>query len=400
MKTFAYKARKNAAEIVTGEIQAEDRDRAARELASQGLFPLEITLQKSQLLLPFTGNTGASLSVKEKIFFLENLADLLEAGLPILRALEVLSAQPSRPHARSIFADIKESVRTGKSLSAGMQKHPKDFPVFIISMLQAGEQSGTLDLSLLEIVRSLERENDLRSKVSMALIYPGIILGFGILTILVLLLYVIPQLQDVYTDFGGELPWITRQIIAGSAFLAHYGWLFLGIAAIAGFSVYRRAKSDKNGILWLYRLPWAGRFLMLHDLIYFTRSLGTLLHHGIPIIEALSAAADIVRNPELNTKIIRIKGRVIQGEPISESLKNDPLFSGLFYSFVQTGEETGNLDKALLKISKIYEREVDTRVKITASLIEPLLILGMGCVVAVLVVSMLLPIFEINLLVS
>ncbi|HNV86000.1 MAG TPA: type II secretion system F family protein [Candidatus Omnitrophota bacterium] len=403
MKTFRYKARKGLQETVEGTIEAKSRDEAIVLLTREGLFPLDVIQEKSEQ--PFHASIPSLLGIskissRDKIAFLERLADLTEAGLTIFRALEILSNQPQNPLLRNTLIDVKESIRTGKSLSDAMEKHPECFSPFVMSMVRAGEQSGTLDNALRECAQALEREYEMRQKVAQAFVYPSMILSFGFLTVLVLLFFVIPRLEEIFQDLGGSLPFITRFFVFLSRVLTRFGWLFAGIILSCGIYLKNRAKKqkEKSGTFF-EKIPWLGQFRRIEDTVYFTRTLGLLLGHGISIIEALTVASQVIRSAGLRKKIVEIKGSVIQGASLARAIEEHKTFDVLVLNFVQTGEESGTLDKTLQKLSGIYEKQLEHLIKISTTLVEPLLILLIGVLVGMIVVSMLLPIFEISLLV-
>ncbi len=403
MKVFHYKAKEGPEKIVEGKMEASDQDQVIAQLTSRGLFPLEIILQtteKSDVPLSRFFFASKMPSLREKISFVDQLADLSSAGMTLLRAIELISKQSQSPIWRRILTNLKDSVRGGTSFSDALGKHPLVFSTFVVSMVRAGEQSGALDTCLREIAQALEREDALKSKIRQSLIYPGIILCFGLVTILVLLTFVIPRLEELYQDFGGSLPFFTKLVIGTSRILTSYGWLIAIV--LTGCAIYLRGmlrSGKKTFRMFLAKLPWIGKLLDLEDTVHFTRTLGLLLKNGISIVEALAITQEIVQDRGLQEKIKRIKQAVIQGSQLARSMEELGTFTPLVVNFVQTGEETGGLDVSLEKISKIYEKEIEQRIKLLTTLLEPLLILIIGIVVGIIVVSMLLPIFQISLLV-
>lgn len=396
---FRYKAKQADQKAVSGKIEAASKEEARTLLSRQGLSSINVeSSTQGDWLASFF--TPKRISQREKIAFLEHLADLIEAGLPIFRSLEILVRQNRNPAFAPLLEDLRESIRTGRGFSETLEKHAETFSPFIISMIRAGEQSGTLDASLRESAQALERINELKQKVNQAMIYPGIILSFGILTIIILLVFVIPRLEEVYSDFGGTLPALTRLFILASRIFTKFGW-FMAILAVAGIYFARRqAQKHRQRIEnWLIRIPWIGTLKNLEDAIYFTRTLGLLLKNGVPIIEALGVSAKVVTNRELSEKLMEVKGKITQGSSLSHSIEKFGAFDPFILCFIETGEETGSLDKSLQKVSVIYEKRLESMIKISATLIEPVLLLAIGVLVGLFVIGMLLPIFEISLLV-
>lgn len=403
MKTFHYKAKESPQKIVEGEIEAQNRDQVVAELARQGLFPLEIVpqaRQKSQARFPALLSRRAP-TFREKIAFLDQLADLLSAGLTLVRALELAAEQYRKESWARLLTDLKEAIRAGKSFSDSLMKHSGTFSKFIVSMIRAGEQSGALETSLRSTAQAMEREADLRAKITQSLIYPAIIVSFGIVTIIVLLTFVIPRLEELYRDLGGSLPLLTRIVSGTSRLILSYWWL-IGLSCVALFlacGIYmKRAGLSARSLS--KNVPWVGVLVHLEETIVFTRSLGLLLKSGIPIIEALTVAEDIVQERRFRSDIAQIRKSVVQGSAMAATMETLGTFTPLVVSFIRTGEETGTLDSALDKVSRIYDKEIDQRIKILTTLLEPLLILAVGIVVGILVVSMLLPIFEISFLIQ
>lgn len=404
MKTFRYKAKQGPQKVVEGEMRAENRDQVASRLSGQGLFPLEITAENNSpdtdSLLASTHSFTGKVTLREKIAFIDQLADLSSAGLSIMRALDVISKQPRGPVWSQLLGGIKNSIHSGKSFSDALEFYPAIFSPFMISMIRAGETGGSFDLSLRQITHALEREEELRSKIRQAMLYPGVILSFGLITILILFIFVIPRLQGLYEDFGGTLPFITRMVIGLSRSMVSFGWIFALL--LAGAGIYLKSASQKGRFSWRsagLKLPWLGKMLRLEENVHFMRSLGLLLKNGVSITEALTVAGRIAEDSSFQSSITVIKRNVLEGHSLAHAMEGTGIFDALAIGFVQTGEETGTLDQTLEKISTVYERDVERKLKVLTTLLEPLLILAIGIIVGVIVISMLLPIFQISFLV-
>jgi len=404
MKTFHYKAKQGPKKIIEGEMLAESREQVVARLSGTGLFPLEITVQTenskfSSQTSPLMPSTGKA-SLRDKISFMDQLADLSSAGLSIMKALDVISRQPRDPNWSRLLEDIKRDIHSGKSFSEALEAHPAYFSPFMVSMIRAGETGGSFDVSLRQITQSLEREDDLRSKIRQSLLYPCVILSFGLITILVLFVFVVPRLESLYEDFGGTLPFITQMVIGLSRTLVSFWWLLIVLAAGTAIFIKQNAKSGKAS--WRsvgFKLPWLGAMLMMEENVHFMRTLGLLLKNGVSITEALTVAGNIAENPALRIHIASVKNEVLQGNSLAHALEKTGSFDALAIGFVQTGEETGTLDATLDKVSQIYERDIERKIKVLTTLLEPLMILAIGIVVGIIVISMLLPIFQISFLV-
>jgi type II secretory pathway component PulF len=403
MKTFYYKAKEGPQKVVEGRMEAATRDQVVQHLTQQGLFPLEITSESVRVKRGFRLAFFVSKkpSRREIIDFLDQLAELSQAGLPLLRALEMISRQPQKEAWSEILIQLKDSVRGGMSFSEAVERYPAVFSRFMVSMIRAGEQSGTFEVSLKEILTALEREEEVAGKIRQASIYPGIILTVGMITVSVLVLFVIPRLEDLYRDFGGTLPWFTRIVIGSSRLAGSYGWL--AALLLIGGIIYGRMdpkKARSAGLARLAKLPWIGSLARLEDHAHFTRTLGLLLKHGVPIVEALEASSQVIQNRNFRDRSMDMRDAVTQGKSLARAMSDQSLFEAFVVNFVETGEETGTLDHALTKVAEIHEKAIDQKLKIAATLIEPALILVVGVIVGAIVIAMLLPIFEVSFLVS
>jgi type II secretory pathway component PulF len=402
MKTYYYKAKEGPQKVIEGRMEAQNRDQVAARLTSQGLYPLEIVSQPLTQTGPKKWDalwSKPDLTPREKIAFLDQMADLSHAGMPVMKALDVVSKQEGRPEKASFLATLKETIHGGRSFSEGLEKYPGAFNRFALNMIRSGEQTGSFDQACRRLAQALEKEQDLKAKVRQALLYPGVVLAFGIVTVLVLLIFVVPRLENLYQDFGTTLPWFTRFVLTVSRFMAMFGWV-LGLAAAVILYFFKKAgRENRPGFrTLLLRFPWIGPLIQMEETAHFARTLSLLLKSGVPIVEALASAGEIVRERRLAERIDQVRASVVQGETLAKALENTGSFDALTVGFVQTGEETGRLDDSLEKISSLYEKQIDERLKVLTTLLEPMLILAVGGIVGVIVVSMLLPIFQISLL--
>ncbi|MBI4550321.1 MAG: type II secretion system F family protein [Candidatus Omnitrophica bacterium] len=401
MKTYFYKAKEGPQKVIEGRMEAQNRDQVAARLTGQGLYPLEIVPVSSPAGLKKWNFSWSrpELAARDKISLIDQLADLSHAGMSIMKALEIVSKQEGRPERSALITTLKETIHGGRSFSEGLEKYPASFNRFAVNMIRSGEQTGTFDQACRRLAQAWEKEQDLKTKVRQALLYPSAVLGFGIVTVIVLLVFVVPRLENLYQDFGTTLPWFTRMVLAVSRFLAMFGWVLLLAAGALIWFLKRRSPDGRVGFrAALLRVPWIGPLLRLEETAHFTRTLSLLLKGGVPIIEALGAAGEIVREKQLGERIEQARAAVVQGESLAKAMEHTGAFDALTVGFVQTGEETGRLDDSLEKVSSLYEKHIDERLKVLTTMLEPLLILGVGSIVGVIVVSMLLPIFQISLL--
>ncbi|MEE8074176.1 MAG: type II secretion system F family protein, partial [Candidatus Binatia bacterium] len=334
-------------------------------------------------------------------FFTRQLSDLLEAGLTLMRALTVLRDQTESPRLREILDDVASHVRDGKSFSDALAVYPKVFPPIYVSMVRSGEVGGILGGVLSRLADFSEKEEDLQGKVRAALAYPVLILLVGMGTIAVLLIFVVPKLVVLFEDVGQVLPLPTQILIGVSRGLATYWWLILIIGALGGFLVKRGQLSQGTRLAIdriKLRLPVWGALIKKVEIARFARSLSTLLSHGVPILQAMQAVVQATGNELLKRELQKIGDLLRGGTTLSQGMRQGRIFPSLVTNMVSVGEEAGSLDRSLIKIADTYERDSDRAMKMMTALVEPVMILVMGSIVGFIVVSMLLPIFQIDLL--
>ncbi len=403
MPKFFYKAKKGPKQIVNGVVEAETQAQALLKLESSGLYPMEIKEQhqkekeRKTPLSRFEHRVG----YRDLAVFTRQISDLLGSGLTILSALEVLSQQVENRELKIITSSMADFVKDGGNFSEALNKHPKVFSNLYVSMVKAGEVGGILAPVLDRLADFTEAEDDLRTKVRSALAYPSLMGFVGLGTVLVLLIFVIPRLVSMFEDMGQVLPLPTALLVSISNFLINFWWLIAAVAAIVGFIIKRRI-STKEGRLILHRVKMSlfliGPIVKKAEIARFTRTLGALLANGVPILKALDVAAKTIENEVLKQDLERIAKEVADGADFSASLKINPIFPTFVTNMVHIGEKGGQLEKVLLKVADTYERDVGRAVKTLTSLLEPIMILMLGAIVGFIVISMLLPIFQINLL--
>jgi len=328
------------------------------------------------------------------------MADLLEGGISLLRALELCQTQLKSKVGQSLIAHLNAEVAGGQNLSDALEGHSTEISPFIISLIRAGEQSGSLEQALHEIVRALEREQELKNKVTQSLIYPGIIAGFGIITILVLLLFVVPRLEEMYADFDTALPLLTRCIIALSGLVSTFWWV--GLLGLGGLGVYAFLKWERLTAFCgkvLRNTPWFGKLVTGEEAVHFTRTLGLLLGRGVTILEAITVAGKLLRVSDHEKRVKAMHDEIAGGHSLAQAIEEHWIKDPLISSFIRTGEESGSLERSLDRIAHFNERQLERQIKTVTTIIEPVLLLIIGLAVGLLVISMLLPIFEISMLV-
>jgi general secretion pathway protein F len=418
MPRFLYKAKKGPTEIVQGEIDAETEDAALGKITSSGLVPIKLEPAiKIKVVDSSTGKTTAA-PTETKAFtpterakariryddlhiFTRQFAILLKASVPLLRIFEVLKNQTQNPKFRNILTDIQASLREGASLSETLQQYPKIYSHIYINMIHSGEVSGTLDKVLLQLASFAEKEAEIRSKVQSAIVYPLFLLLVGIGTIFVLLTFVMPRLMTLFSDLGTELPTVTQIIINISTFLQHY-WIFI-LTGVTGITVFLRSKglSPKQQKVLdgaLLKMPVFGNLIQKAETAKFLRSVELLYENGIPLYQAVRIGTRTVSNIPMREELEKVPDRLEGGETLANSLERVPYISTFVTQMISVGEESGQLGSAVRETASFYEQQTNQVIKVATSLLEPLMILGIGLIVGFIVIAMLLPIFDIHVL--
>ena len=404
MPQFTYRAKKGPKEVIEGILEAESRHAAITRLTSQNLFPIRVeeksagaaTPGKISLSFPAANRIG----IKDLAVFERQLADLLDAGLPLLRALEVLAQQTENPKMVAVVKSLIEEVRSGTALSQAMAKFPKVFSPMTTSMVHAGEVGGILNTVLLRLADFSEKEQEMRAKIRSAMAYPLFLCMMGVVTIITLMVFVIPKLLPVFEEIGQTLPLPTRILLAISFFLRDYWWILVGIALLAVGLFRRRLKTAEGRLAFdqnKLKIPGIGPLLKKSEIARFARTLAALLTNGVPVLQSLKITGNGVGNALLRRELDGVFEEVSQGRQLGECMQKSPLFPPFVVSMIVVGEQGGLLERALDKVAESYEKEVDRAVKLMTSLLEPAMILVMGSIVGFIVMAMLLPIFSIDL---
>jgi type IV pilus assembly protein PilC len=396
MTEFAWEARARTGEVRKGSMEAESEDAVNQRLRAQQLQPTRVKKKPKALQLQI----GTGVNQKDIVTFTRLFATMIDAGLPIVQCLDILQGQTDNKFFANILRDVKASVEQGATFSDSLRRHPKVFDHLYVNLVQAGEVGGILDTILNRLAVYIEKAMKLRRQVRGAMVYPSIVIVvfFGVLTIL--LTFVIPGFENMFKDFGSkdELPVLTRIVmIVSRAFVGNILWIFLGVTAIiAGFAYTYRVPRGKRAIhAIMLRLPVMGPVLRKIAVARFTRTLGTLLASGVPILDALEIVAKTAGNVIVEAAIMYARARIAEGKNMAQPLMETNVFPPMVVQMVGVGEQTGALDAMLNKIADFYEEEVDVAVSAMTSLIEPALMVGIGGTVGVVLIAMYLPIFSI-----
>jgi type II secretory pathway component PulF len=407
MSTFAYTAIGKNGQQTTGTLSADSRTAAISQVVSQGLHPVKVDEQKGKADAAAKAKIVAApgkVPAKAVEAFTRELANLLAGGVPLSRAMGLLKRETSNAAAKYLWTVLHDDIIGGTALADAMAKHPKSFSTVYVAMVRAGEAGGFLDVVLSQISDFRTREQDLKGKVKAAMVYPCILAILAVLVVVFLLTFFIPQFSSIFAEFGGNLPLLTQIIIGASNVVKSYGiFVAIGIGS-AIFGVHRAIKTDAGRRKMEYVLletPILGRIIANFALVRFTRMLGTLLGAGVPLVASLKVAREAIGNQTLSDTVHHAIEEVQRGSSLSKSLSNSPkLFPASVVETIAMAEETGRLDKELVRVSASYEGDLDRQLRILVSAAEPLLLFMMAGVIGTIVVGMLLPVFKLQELVN
>lgn len=400
MPDFSYTAITKAGQRVTASIQAVNVQAAGHALKEQGLLPLDIAPLRKTSSWAFL-KTITTISLDEKIGFVENLSIMLKSGIPLTRAMQILVKQTKNARFNGVIVDIASQVEAGKSLAEALGKHANVFSNIFISMVKVGELSGNLDKSLEYLTIQLHREADLKAKVRGAMIYPAVILAAMVIIGILMSIFVLPKLTSIFKEFGTvDLPFMTKVVISVADFMSAHAVIMVGLIIVFVVGVvlfYRTYQGKRIFDVVTVRMFIIGNIVRKINLARFARILSSLLKSGIPIVEGLEVAGNSLANLPYRELVVKASSEVRLGKNLTETLsKDETLFPVLVVQMLQVGEESGTVEDMLGQLAVHYEEEVDTIMKNLSSIIEPLLLLFIGGVVGVLAVALISPIYSIS----
>ncbi|MBI5557272.1 MAG: type II secretion system F family protein [Deltaproteobacteria bacterium] len=409
MPYFAYKATDAGGRIIKGGLEAADDHGVVAELDKLGYIPIRIQrTEKKQVLKENKSASAFSFKLperltfqsgKETMVFTQDLSSLLAAGLPLDRALEILIETSGSAPFRRIIRDILHSVQKGHYLSDALIQHPRIFSVFYINMVRAGEAGGILEDVLSRLATFLETVQELKEYIKSAMLYPAFLVGVGGISIFLLLTFVIPRFSMIFDTMGRSIPLATQLLLSFSEILKTWWWL-IGIVLAGCFMGFHHYARTETGRLRLDTLKL--KIPIMHDLIKkieiarFSRTLGTLIHSGVPILKSLELVKEIISNRVIASSLDQVHSRIKEGEKLAGPLAAIGIFPSLAIQMITVGEETGRLDEMLLRVAENYEKIVRDLIKRYIGMLEPVMILVMGVVIGFIVISMLMAIFSMN----
>ena len=394
MPTFAYSARPaTGGDIQSGEIELPSKDDVLAFLHKQKMIPVSVREKTKQLTLKF----GTGVSTRDIVIFTRQFATMINSGLPLVQSLDILAQQTENSSLRKVIQDVLYDVESGHTLADAMAKHPRVFTELFTNMVSAGEAGGILDTILLRLATFLEKNDALLRKIKGAMVYPGVILSVAGAAIAILLIFVIPTFQQMFSSAGIPLPLPTRVVIGMSAFLQNFWWLVI-FAGVGVFFALRAVAANPSGRLMLDRillnLPILGDLQRKAAVARFTRTLGTLVSSGVSILEGLEITAKTAGNRVIHDAVMGSRASIAGGETISGPLKESGVFPPMVVQMINVGEQTGGLDEMLSKIADFYDEEVDAAVEVLLKAMEPVMIVVLGVIVGGMIVAMYLPIFD------
>ena len=405
MSTYSYKATDPAGKLVTGTLEAAEEREAVASLQSMRYIPIRISLTKRNRIGPDidlskrVASFFQRVSTKDVVVFTQDLSTLLEAGVPVDRALAILIDVAERDTFKDVIRDVLKNVQGGSYLSNALAKYPRVFSSFYVSMVRAGEAGGVLDDVLKRLGVFLESSQDFKDYIKSAMVYPIFLVFVGGISIIVLLTFVLPKFSVIFSDMRQAIPLSTRILLGISAALKTYWPLILGGFGVIYFSLRRYVKTPAGSLkLDRYKLhfPVVGGLVKKIEVARFARTLGTLAQSGVPILQALSLVKDIIGNQVIAGTLGNVYNRVKEGERLSKPLGEIDMFPSLAIQMITVGEETGRLSEMLLRVAENYEKVARDTVRRLVSFLEPAMILGMGVVVGFIVISMMMAIFSMN----
>jgi general secretion pathway protein F len=402
MPSYKYRASTREGKIIEGTMDAVDNSVVAQKIQEMGFLPVHIgTANRKSFFtadIQWRRNTK-KVRRKDLLVFTQELHTLTKAGFPLDRSLAILVQLAESPAMGAVIQDVLKEVKGGKSFSEALNKHPEVFPKIYMSMIKAGEAGGALEEILHRLADYLTTAGELKSYIVGAMIYPALLSLVGILSMLILMFFVVPQFTAMFEEQKIPLPLAMAVINFFSQILTKFWWLLLILIALVGSYIRNFRNSDQGRLKsdrWLLRIPLVGAVLRKVEVARFSRCLGTLLHGGVPLLQGMTIVRDIIANQSIATTIDPIRNGIKKGEGIARPIKQSGVFPPLAMHLIEVGEESGKLDSMLVQVADVYEVEVRNGIKNLIAFFEPAMILVMGLLIGTLIVSMLVAVFSMN----
>ncbi len=394
MAAFAYSAINALGVESAGEVTAPDVSAAREMLRQRGLRPVSL----SEVGVRGSPRKRKKVKARSLQVFSRQFATMIDAGLSVVGSLVILERQTDDPALAGVIKAVRADVEGGMLLSQAMARHPAVFDRLYISMIEAGEAAGILDTTLDRVAMQIEKEMKIKRRVKGAMVYPTVVLCFAVLVLIGMLMFLVPVFQGIFSDLGGDLPFLTRVVVAASDLVRGYWFILFPLmgGSVYGFRRWKRTPAGRQA--WdrfKLRVPAGiGKVVQKVAMARFARTLATLVAAGVDIIKALEIAGQTSGNWVVESALADVRAKVHEGVPIAEPLVASPVFPPLVSQMVKVGEETGELERMLDKIADFYEDEVDTSIASLTSIVEPIMMVGVGAIIGVIVISMYLPMFK------
>ncbi len=398
MPIYEYKGITKTGKNVRATIDADSVRTARAKLKKDGIYVVDLKDKvKSKQAAKKRGSSSGSVSVEERATTTRQLATLLKANIPLVDALAATADQSENATMKEAITDIKNMVNEGLSLNKGLAKYPKIFNNIYVTMCEAGEASGTLDVILLRLAEFTEAENELNSKVKSAMLYPIIMLVFVLVMLSVMFVFVIPKMQVIFESAELKLPWYTEVVIGASGIMVNY-WMVILIGMVGTFFFFKSWRASESGSRqWdriILKMPIVGKLARMIAVSRFTRTLSTLLVGGVPMLQAMDIVKHVVGNSVLSEAIENARNNISEGESVAVPLKRSNQFPPIVTHMITIGEKTGELEHMLTQVSDSFDFQVKTQIGGLTALLEPVMIIMMGLVIGIIVFSIMIPMFE------
>ncbi|TMQ60279.1 MAG: type II secretion system F family protein [Candidatus Eisenbacteria bacterium] len=399
MPVYVWKGRTVAGEIQTGELTLDSQDEALAALRKRRIIISSVREKKADVKLGLPKFGGPGVTTRDLAIFTRQFATMINAGLPLVQCLDILSKQTEKETFRHVIGQVMRDVEAGTTLAEalGKKEHSKVFDELFVNMVEAGEAGGILDNILQRLATYIEKAEALKRKIKAAMVYPAVVLSVAVLATSFMLIFIIPTFARMFTGFGAELPLPTKIVMGLSSFLRAYWWALIGGMIAAVVAIQRYYLNEKGRVqidTLLLKIPVLGDVLRKGAVARFTRTLSTLISSGVPILNGLDITARTSGNRVIENAIMAARSSIREGETISAPLRQSTVFPPMVVQMISVGEETGALDDMLTRIADFYDDEVDTAVDSLTSLIEPIMIVVMGTIVGGMVIAMYLPMFK------
>jgi type IV pilus assembly protein PilC len=393
---YLYKAANKAGQTLEGIIEANDRKAVISALRAKSLYLIELTDASPNTSIDITLGS-AKIPKKVLAVFCTQFASILKAGVPLIQALSILGEQIENPKLKKIVQSVEEDLQRGRSLSDAFSSHERALPAMMIKMIEAGEVSGTLDLSLKRLATQFEKENQISKKIKSAMMYPVVVCCVALLVVVFLLLFVVPKFTAIFESTGKELPGITKFVLSLSKGISE-GWMFILIGLVVIYALFRLFKSSKAGRLQLdtikLKAPVIGKASLRILTARLARALATLTSSGITLTQSIKIASKVVANKLAEDKLLDVEDSIKQGHTLHQAIKASGLFPSMLMHMTKIGEESGMLDDMLEKAASYFEEEADSAISKVTALIQPILLVIVAVMVLFIILSVILPMFE------